>query len=67
MDVLGLYYFISYVFTLSYFMTDKKNDRIFESTLLIVLFSALICVWTLPVVLSFALHKIVNSDNDTKK
>lgn len=67
MSVLGLYYFISYVFTLSYFMADKKEDRIFESTLLIVLLSALICIWTLPIVLSLALHKINNSDNDTKK
>lgn len=67
MGVLGLYYFISYVFTLSYLMADKKEDRLFESTLYIVLFSALICIWALPIVLSLALHKIVNSDNDTKK
>ena len=67
MSVFGLYYIFSYIFTLSYFMADEKKDRIFESTLLIVLFSALICLWTLPIVLSLALHKIVNSDNDTKK
>ena len=67
MSVFGLYYMFSYIFTLSYFMFDEKENRIFASTLLIFLFSALVCILALPIVLSLALHKINNSDKENKK
>ena len=67
MSVFGLYYMFSYIFTLSYFMFDEKKDRIFESTLLIFLFSALVCIFALPIALSLALHKTNNSDEENKK
>lgn len=56
-----VYYIFAYIFTLSYFMKDEKDNRVLDSIIGIILFSALVCIWAFPIVLSCAAHKIVNN------